>query len=135
MFIKKENTMKKIFLVLAALLLLAVGSGCAQSSNQGEVKNTNQVVQPEVGDTLKIITDTIQEGASALDLLQKESSEKGFIVTVEESSYGKFISAIGTKKGGTDNKYWMFYVNGEQAQVGAADYKVKAGDIIEFKFE
>ena len=134
--------MKKIYLVLAALLLLTVGSGCAQSSNQGEVKGTAQVVQQEAKVTLKITADTtqsyeikVQDGSSALDLLQKASSENGFTVIVEDSSYGKFISAIADKKGGTDNKYWMYYVNGQQAQVGAADYKVKAGDVIEFKFE
>lgn len=134
--------MKKNFLVLAALLLLAVGGGYALSFNQGEVKGTPQVVQQEVRVTLKITADAtqsyeikVQDGASALDLLQKASSENGFTVIVEESSYGKFISAIGDKKGGTDNKYWMFYVNGEQAQVGAADYKVRNGDLIEFKFE
>lgn len=47
---------------------------------------------------------------------------------------GKFISEInGIKGNGVKN--WIYYVNGIEAQVGVSNYKIKARDIISWKYE
>lgn len=63
-----------------------------------------------------------------IELLQKEKLHY-------EASDG-YIKSIGNIYEGDCGKYsgWMFYVNGEIAEVGASDYVVKAGDEIEFKY-
>lgn len=138
--------MKKIFLVSLAAMLLLVGAGCTttNTNTQEEVKGAVEVTEPEAAQeaAVKVVADSEEEynvkyegETSALALLQKASSEHGFQVVVEDSEYGQFISAIGDKTRGADNKYWMYYVNGEMAAVGAGEYIVQAGDIIEFRFE
>ncbi len=70
------------------------------------------------------------EGKNALELLKTKAT-----VVTKDSAYGEYVDSINGVAGGTDGKYWAFYVNGQMAQVGAADYKTKAGDKIEWKFE
>ncbi|KKR70662.1 MAG: hypothetical protein UU13_C0002G0007 [Candidatus Nomurabacteria bacterium GW2011_GWB1_40_7] len=47
---------------------------------------------------------------------------------------GKFIVSInGVKSNGAEN--WIYYVNGKEAQVGVSNYKIKAGDLVSWKYE
>ena len=135
--------MKKIFLVSLAAVLFLVGAGCTTTQTQEEVKGAVETAQPQAQQaTIKVVADAeeqytveFQGETSALALLQKASSENGFEVIVKDSAYGKEISKIGDKTGGDEEKYWMYYVNGEMAMVGAAEYVVQTGDVLEFKFE
>lgn len=70
------------------------------------------------------------EGQTALALLKAEAD-----VVTKDSAYGPYVDTINGVVGGTDGKYWAFYVNGQMAQVGADAYVTKAGDKIEWKFE
>lgn len=46
------------------------------------------------------------------------------------------VSMINGRKADPAKKeFWAFYVNGEMASVGPADYKTKTGDTIEWKIE
>ena len=47
---------------------------------------------------------------------------------------GKFITEINGIKN-NNNKSWIYYVNGEEAQVGVSNYKIKVGDIISWRYE
>lgn len=76
-------------------------------------------------------TNTIQAsaGESALDLLSVSKK-----VTVKETSLGKLVESIEGDTNGSQNKYWTYFVNGKEANVGAADYTVQPNDSIEWKF-
>ena len=71
-----------------------------------------------------------QDGKTALELLKANAT-----VVTKDSSYGPYVDSINGVQGGTDGKYWAFYVNDEMAQVGADAYQTKSGDKIEWKFE
>jgi len=73
------------------------------------------------------------EGMSAFDLLNDRAEE----LSLETKAYdvGIFIEAIGDKKNGQDEKYWLYYVNGEMPMVSADNLKINPGDKVEFKFE
>ena len=72
----------------------------------------------------------LKAGQTALDLLKASHT----IETKTFSGIGEYVTTIDGKK--EDSKhFWALYVNGKQSQVGASDYKVKAGDKIEWKFE
>ena len=71
-----------------------------------------------------------EEGKTALELLKTHAE-----VATKDSSYGTYVHSINGLAGGTDNKYWMFYINGTLAEMGADAYTTKAGDAIEWKFE
>lgn len=46
-----------------------------------------------------------------------------------------FITSINGYDPSTENKFWSFYINDEQSQVGISDYEPKADDRISFKVE
>ncbi|HEX7963304.1 MAG TPA: DUF4430 domain-containing protein [Candidatus Saccharimonadales bacterium] len=70
------------------------------------------------------------EGKTALELLKQHAR-----VVTKDSSYGEYVDSINGVVGGTSGKYWTFYVNGAQAQVGAGAYTTHSTDSIEWKFE
>jgi hypothetical protein len=69
-----------------------------------------------------------ENGKTALDLLKTQAH-----VTIKNTSFGPLVDSINGVQGG--GKYWMFYVNGRQASVGAGAYITKTGERIEWKFE
>lgn len=70
------------------------------------------------------------DGKTALELLKEVAQ-----VETKDSSYGVYVDTINGVKGGTDGKYWTFYVNGTMATSGADAYKTKDGEVIEWKFQ
>lgn len=48
---------------------------------------------------------------------------------------GMMTELEGIKQDKEKNQYWMYYVNGEMAEVGIGDYLPKENDQIEFRFE
>lgn len=77
------------------------------------------------------ITDSI----SIYDFMDKLRSEGQ--ITFTEKNYtgmGKLIEEInGIKSDG--KRFWIYYVNNVQGQVGVSDYKIKPGDVISWKYE
>ena len=69
-------------------------------------------------------------GKDAMELLKENAT-----VVTKDSSFGEYVDSINGIQGGTDSKYWIFYVNDQMSQVGAADYKTQEGDLIEWRFE
>ena len=66
---------------------------------------------------------TATRGANILEQTKTHAS-----VETQDSSYGPFVTTINGVRGGTDNKYWSFYINDALAQKGAADYWPEGGD-------
>ena len=53
----------------------------------------------------------------------------------ESSGWGKYINRICDKDQDHKNMaYWMFLINGKLADEGAGSFKVKHGDVIEFRY-
>lgn len=111
---------QKIILSIAAALILA----------SGVFLYTSRMTSPAPSAARIIKQSPDKIGESALDLLAR--TEK---ITVKEYSVGKLVESINGVKNGTDNNYWILYVNGKQSQVGASDYKINKGDILEWRFE
>ena len=72
---------------------------------------------------------SIQAGSTALDVLATQAT-----ISTKESSYGILVESINGYVNGTDNKFWTYSINGKDAPVGAGEYKLQNGDIIEWKF-
>lgn len=79
------------------------------------------------------ITDSVS--LTALTLLQSFAQASNWQLEVQNTQYGALVNAIDGRVNGQGNKYWIYYVNGEMAQVGAGDYIVQPGDRVEFRFE
>lgn len=110
--------------VLAAIVITAV------TVNQHKLPATSavqgaQATQQQADDRVTFVA---TKGKNVLDQLKEHAN-----VTVTQSQYGPFVDAINGQK--QDGKYWSYYVNGQMAQVGAADYVTQGGEKIEWKLE
>jgi len=72
-----------------------------------------------------------EDAKNALDLLKSHAT----VETTTDPSLGEYVTSVNGVKGGTNNKYWIMYVNGQSSSVGASDYVTKSTDTIEWKFE
>lgn len=73
---------------------------------------------------------------TAFDLLKQVEMLSGLAVeSKDHGDMGMFIEAIGGVKNGTDNKYWLYYLNGKMPLVSASKQLVNPGDRVEFRFE
>ena len=63
-------------------------------------------------------------------------SEQTFTFSGKEyPSLGFFIEEINGKKNDpTNDTYWLYYINGQLANIGISNYQIKQGDIIEWKY-
>jgi len=91
--------------------------------------------------TLNVLDKTykasIKEGATLYDAMNNIQSvkENNFAFSGKEyPSLGFFVKEINGVKDGS-GKYWLYYVNGKEASVGASVYVLKEGDIISWKQE
>lgn len=112
----------KKFLLPVVLSLIVLGAGCSFT----QTVNVNTSTGNQNINATARVTYAGQDGKSALELLQASH-------TVEVSDQG-FVNAIDGVQPGT-REFWAFYVNGEQAQVGAKEYVTKNGEQIEWKLE
>jgi hypothetical protein len=79
---------------------------------------------------------SLEKDATVFSLLKKLNTENNFSLKYQESSMGVFIEEIyNVKNDAAQNKYWLYKVNGESANVGASSYQLKEGDVVEWNFE
>jgi hypothetical protein len=67
---------------------------------------------------------------TVFDLLQKT----GLDLKYTEYETGVFIEEISGLKNGKNNRYWLYYINNEMAQIACDKLKVQKGDKINFIF-
>jgi len=72
----------------------------------------------------------VKQGESVLDLLARTKN-----IRVKEYSFGKMVMAIDNLENGKDKKYWIYFINDQEAKIGASNYKLKAGERITWKFK
>lgn len=74
-------------------------------------------------------------GQSLLEAMNNLVASSEF--TFKSKTYlgiGEFVYSVnGTDA--KDSKYWILYINNDQAQVGVSDYKLRPGDVIRFELE
>ena len=72
----------------------------------------------------------VRDGETALELIKRTHP-----VVTKDYDFGTLVESIDGVKNGSDNKYWILYVNGKQASVGAGAYTIQNNDLIEWRFE
>jgi len=70
-----------------------------------------------------------EQGVDALTLLKQHAT-----VGVKHYSFGDLVTSI-DGSAGNGPKYWTFYINGQEAQVGAGSYKTKDSDTLKWKLQ
>lgn len=126
--------MKKWFFMTSLLLLPAlVGCSSAQETKDSSVTSSTTSEVQELTATLILQVDgaeiakeevTVAMGTSVLKALQGQfpvKAEDGFVTEIE-----------GHVQEPDAGRYWMYQVNGKDAQVGAQDYLLQEGDVVVF---
>lgn len=93
--------------------------------------NTKIKIENTTYDLQLTITTTVY---NAMRLLQQDSE-----FSFNGKNYGSlgfFVEEInGIKNNQQNNKYWIYYINGESSKVGVSSYVLKPNDIITWKYE
>jgi len=126
--------------VVTLILVIVSFSGCISTSvEQGitveRVENVSmKIVSPEWNiNYLNVTTNNV----TVADFLLECAEYYGFSVKADNwDSYDSFfVVAINDIENGKDGKYWLYYVNGELANVGCSRYYLKNNDVVEWRFE
>jgi hypothetical protein len=72
---------------------------------------------------------------TVLAVLEKISADKKLVLKIKDyTGLGKMVTQIGELENGQNNKYWQYSVNGKMPSIGADAYKLKSGDLVEWRF-
>jgi hypothetical protein len=106
---------------LAALLVLLVLAGCGSAAGEGEGSATLWITRDR-GQTV-LHTGSVPAGLTVLQALDREAE-------VETRYGGRFVQAVDGLEGSLARGWdWFFFVNGVAADRGAAEYRLRAGEI------
>jgi hypothetical protein len=115
--------------LLAALVLAAAGCGFgAGESKSGavELRVTRDFGRRELGTSAR--REKVRESDTVMRFLQGERK-------VATRFGGGFVQSIDGVSGSiSGERDWFYYVNGSEASVGAADYRLSPGDVVQWDF-
>lgn len=109
-------------------------------------KNINQSIkeETEIKQTSDFVTLSVLDrkyqtgfivGNTVFDVMNKIKKENNFDFKYKEyPSLGVFVNEI-NGVGSKDGKYWIYYVNDKEAEVGISKYVLKEGDLISWRLE
>jgi len=137
--------MKK--LVGLTLLLVAL-TGCASTEHDTKKESSMTEESSEVlvssekqEDSVVVALKEDGEKISTKEIIIKDGALLGDVMAdnfdIEEEN-GMIISIDGKKQDNKEQKYWIYTVNGKEAEIGANDYILEDGDKVEWnlsKFE
>ena len=96
---------------------LAEGGGLGLSVNKDNQPNES-------------VSYNCEAGKNALELLRKKVADD---LEVKTYSFGSMVESINGFKGGTDNKYWLYFVDGKAATVSADTYRCQGSEPVEWR--
>ena len=127
------------FAIIGGIVVLNIGNLFppeeeAAITSDETIKAVSLFIDQGQGSPL-VLNGEFKEGMTAFDLLNEKTGELNLNLETKTYDIGVMIEAIGDKKNGQDQKYWLYYVNGEMPEVAADKKLIKVGDKVEFKFE
>nr|WP_255688253.1 DUF4430 domain-containing protein [Pontibacillus sp. HN14] len=128
-------------LFLVSFFVLGGLAACGQSTEGGSNGDAdNQSTQEEQEQQVEVKI-TKNNGEEVISEKEVEIEDGMTVMEVMEANFNLeagndgFITAIeGVSPEDGEKKAWFYTVNGEEAMVGAKDYKLEAGDSVTFDF-
>jgi len=79
----------------------------------------------------------VEENGTVFELLKKASSKHSFSFGYSNNAaYGVFVEELdGVSNNPSASKFWLYYVNGKYASLGASSQKISEGDVILWRYE
>jgi len=110
---------------------------------QSEKSEQAQIVSAPAEEKIKVVMlingfkyeAAVKPGGSAYDLMNSLKMENKMNFSGKDyASLGFFVEEINGVKNNPAGANWLYYVNGQPAQVGISNYLIKNNDIIEWKY-
>ncbi|HIH00049.1 MAG TPA: DUF4430 domain-containing protein [Thermoplasmata archaeon] len=139
--LKLTNKIPAVLLVLGLVAISFTGTATTipQKSEVWVEKSDQTSIRIVITADSWTITDNLvaKAGDTAYSVLERSAQQNGF--SIDATYYAQFdstlINSINNAVGGTDGKYWQYYVNGRLPDVGADKYLVTNGDVLTWSFE
>lgn len=138
-----QNFKKLVLSVLSVLFIGGFLTGCSESTlfQEKETINVAEAPSEEISYEVQVLV-TQNNGEEALSDMVIEFEEGDTVMDVMEDNFeietqydGTFISSIsGVKAEDGETLSWFYSVNKEEAMVGANEYELSDGDVVEFDF-
>jgi uncharacterized protein DUF4430 len=111
-------TLRRIATLLLALCVLA---GCGEEASGN---GTAQLWVTRDRGSEVVLSTTVPAGISAMEALRRKAD-------VETRYGGRFVQSIGGVEGDiAEHQDWFYFVNGYEADLSAADYRLHDGDVL-----
>ena len=113
--------------LVALVLALALAACGGDSVNGGEAAAPEEqaavLVTRDCGEDVVVELTDVPAGETALQALDR-------VADIETDAGGRFVTAVeGIEQDEGRQLAWLFYVNGEMAETGAAEITLEAGDV------
>jgi hypothetical protein len=118
-------------ILLASTLLVLSFKPQLKTPDHNDQPNTNTVTQTITTPNEQITNSySYSPNETPLDLLDRTQT-----ITVKEYDFGTLVESINDLNNGQDEMYWIYYLNDQQATVGASEYQLQNNDHIEWRFQ
>jgi hypothetical protein len=117
------------FLAAAGVLALVALAGVGCSVNAGSEKGPARLLVTQNFGQHRMVSageDPIEPGETAMRILMRNARVK----TRYGGRFVNSVNGVSSENGGGRRRDWFYYVNGIEADVGAADHKLEGGDHI-----
>lgn len=134
---------KKQIILIVIILILIVVSFFLLFWQPKDLSPDERIVLGEVSYIINRGEENISEyqieifdNSTVFSLLKELAEREDFkIETTSYAGMGILVESINGFKGGTDNKWWQYWINGKLGEVAADKKSVEEGDTIEWRFE
>lgn len=124
---------KTLSLILISILVYLSATILLQPRIKSVLRVANPTPTPvlkEENKSRETINYKCEKDKTAFELLEKNSES----VETKDYSFGRLVTSINDIKGGTDGKYWTYFIDDKSATVSADNYKCADSEKVEWKF-
>lgn len=106
----------------------------ATAPAEEKINVTFKIVAPEKTQELTV---AVSPKSTVYDAMEVLNQEKKLVVVFKTfAGMGAMVETIdGVANDTAANKFWLYYINGQSAQVGISSYVLQPKDVIEWKYE
>jgi len=98
------------------------------------IENKVEILEIEYSEENQVMVERESaEGGSVLEFLEDVTEDEKIDLETTEYDFGVLVDSIGGVENTQENS-WIYFVNEKPAEVGAGEYVLEDGDLVEWKY-